>query len=76
MKPIFLAVPVALLLAVGASTAGHAQAGPFTATSGCYGSYCPPPPPPPPNNIPEPGTLVMLGMGLIGLGMVRMRRGS
>jgi len=33
------------------------------------------PPPPPPLPVPEPGTLLLLGSGLAGLGMVTRRRG-
>ena len=53
----------------------------FTATGGsffaansssCTGATCNPPPPPPPP-IPEPGTLALLGAGLLGLAGARYR---
>lgn len=34
-----------------------------------------PPPPPPPTTMPEPGTLVLLGLGLLGVGIARRRLG-
>jgi hypothetical protein len=34
----------------------------------------PPPPPPPPAAVSEPGTLAILGLGIIGLGVARRRR--
>lgn len=68
MKTLLLAGVTALALTVGVSTAHAGTPG------GCYGGYCPPPPPPPPSNIVEPGTLALLGAGLIGLGMVRRKR--
>lgn len=34
----------------------------------------PPPPPPPPTGVPEPGTLTLLSLGLIGLGAAHRRR--
>ena len=32
------------------------------------------PPPPPPNAVPEPAPLAMLGLGVLGLGILRQRR--
>ena len=41
-----------------------------TAGTACY---TPPPPPPPPPPVPEPGTLAMLGLGLLGMTLGRRR---
>jgi hypothetical protein len=32
------------------------------------------PPPPPPNAVPEPGPMALLGLGVVGLGILRQRR--
>jgi len=42
-----------------------------TCTSGCTP---PPPPPPPPLNVPEPGTLLLIGSALVGFGLLRRRK--
>lgn len=34
----------------------------------------PPPPPPPPTDVPAPGTLALLGLGLLAMGLTRRRR--
>ena len=44
---------------------------PGTCTSGCTS---PPPPPPPPLNVPEPGTLLLIGSALLGFGLLRRRK--
>jgi hypothetical protein len=41
-----------------------------TCTSGCT----PPPPPPPLLNVPEPGTLLLIGSALLGFGLLRRRK--
>lgn len=52
----------------------------FNATGGSFfasggpSTITPPPPPPPPPPLPEPASIALLGMGLLGLGVFRRRQ--
>jgi len=45
-----------------------------TGFNALYSTVPPPTLPPPPTSVPEPGTIALLGIGLIGIGLTRRRR--
>jgi hypothetical protein len=62
----FVNVPVELNFALSETGTGHVITGAYTDSSVFT---------PPPGKIPEPFSMSLLGMGLVGLGFVRRRRG-